>query len=423
MTIKSAAWLLFWAVSTVPGLCWHVNCGNSVQTSAPSTIDVSTFSFPAGKSAVQLPFELLANAVFVSAKVNGKGPFLFAIDTGSSGSVFASELIDELGMKPQGETRGMGAGATYKMGVVRGKIEFDLPGGLKLATDDANTVSMAGLWPLIGQRIYGAIGYDVLKDLVVEFDYEKKLVTFYAPANYNYLGKGQALGATLEMNYDPQIAGTFAVAGMAAVSTRFTIDTGAGGTIITTTLVKANDLFKTVTDKIPSPSHGVGGGESNDVVGRIESISLGPYKLRQPLVALSRDTTGSLTMEDLGINVGGNILRRFTLIIDYPRRRVILEPNSHFADPFLADASGLVLKAEGSDFKTVAVQGVVLGSPAANAGLQENDVITAVDGEPAGKYALWEIQDLLKDSGHLVKLAIKRGTRSFVCEFALRSLA
>jgi membrane-associated protease RseP (regulator of RpoE activity) len=225
------------------------------------------------------------------------------------------------------------------------------------------------------------------------------------------------------MNYDPQVAGTFAVEGMAAVSTRFTIDTGAGGTVITTPLVKANDLLKTVTDKIPSPSHGVGGGESNDIVGRVESITLGPYKLRQPLVALSRDTTGSLTMEDIGINVGGNILRRFTVIIDYPRRRVILEPNSHFADPFLADASGLVLKAEGSDFKTVVVQGVVSNSPAAKAGLQEHDEITAIDGEPTGRYALWEIQDRLKNSGHVVKLAIKRGARSFICEVALRSLA
>lgn len=357
MTIQSTALLLFWATLAGLGLGWHANARTLAQTSAASAMDVETFSFPAGKSAVQVPFELLANAVFVSAKVNGKGPFLFAIDTGSWGSVFASELADELGMKPLGETQGTGAGGTYKMGVVRGKIAFELPGGLQLSTEDANTVSMAGLWPLIGQRIYGDIGYDVLKDLVVGFDYENKLVTFYAPANYNYSGKGEALRATLEMNYDPQVAGTFAVEGMAAVSTRFTIDTGAGGTVINAPLVKANDLLKTVTDKIPSPSHGVGGGESNDVVGRVESITLGPYKLRQPLVALSRDTTGSLTMEDIGINVGGNILRRFTVIIDYPRRRVILEPNSHFADPFLADASGLVLKAEGSDFKTVVGMG------------------------------------------------------------------
>jgi hypothetical protein len=423
MTMKSLASLLFWTASATLGFCGFVNCETLAQISQADPITVGTFSFPAGKNAVQVPFELLANAVFVSTEVNGKGPFLFAIDTGSAGSVFASELVQELGVQPRGEAQGMGAGANYKMGVVRGKIEFDLPGGLKLSTDDANTVSMAGLWPLIGKRIYGDIGYDVLKDLVVEFDYEKKLVTFEAPIDYHYAGKGRVLDATLWMNYDPQISGTFAGVGMKAVSTPFTIDTGAGGTIITTPLVKANSLLKAGTDKIPSPSHGVGGGESNDEVSRIESISLGPYKIRQPLVALSQDTAGSLAMENMGINLGGNILRRFTVIIDYPHGTVILEPNSHFADPFLADASGLVLKAEGSNFRTVVVQGVVSGSPAASAGLQENDEISTVDGEPAGKYALWELQDLLKNAGRRLKLTMKRGTRSFVCEIVLRSLA
>jgi hypothetical protein len=422
MTNKLLVFLLCMATSG-PAFCWQHQDGGQVQSSTSNEADADGFSFPLGKSTAQVPFELLANAIFVSVRVNGRGPFLFAIDTGSWGSVFASELSEELGMKPQGQTDGMGAGSTYKMGVVRGKIEFTLPGGLKLSTVDANIVSMAGLWPLIGQRIYGAIGYDVLKNLVVQFDYETKVATLYSPSTYKYSGNGQALDATLAMHYDPQIAGTFTVSGLPPVSTRFTIDTGAGGTIFTTPLVKANHLLATVRVKIPSPSHGAGGSESKDVVGRIESISVGPYKVQQPLVALSQDKAGSLTMEGLGVNLGGNILRRFNVVIDYPRRTVILEPNSHFADPFLADASGLVLKAEGNDFKTFVVQGIVLGSPAAHAGLQEKDQITAIDGEPASNYALWQVQDLLKNSRHLLKLVVKRGARSFVCELALRSLA
>ena len=396
---------------------------NRAQSSVSNAADAVSFTLSSGKSSSQVPFELLANAIFVSARVNGRGPFLFYIDTGSSGSVFASELVEELGMKPQGETRGTGAGSTYKMGVVRGKIEFVLAGGLKLSTQDASTVSMAGLWPLLGRRVYGDIGYDVLKDLVVQFDYEKKLATFYAPATYKYSGNGQALDATLVMDYDPQIAGAFTAPGLAPVATRFSIDTGAGGTVITAPLVKANRLLESVQKKIPSPSHGVGGGESNDVVVRLESISLGGYKVQQPLVALSQDTQGSLAMDSLGVNLGGNILRRFTVVIDYPGRRLILEPNSHFADLFQADASGLVVKAEGDDFRTFVVQGIVPGSPAADVGMQEGDAITAIDGEPAGKYALWEIQDQLKNSGHLLRLSVKRGTRSFTYELQLRALA
>jgi hypothetical protein len=32
--------------------------------------------------------------------------------------------------------------------------------------------------------------------------------------------------------------------------------------------------------------------------------------------------------------IGGEIFRRFKLILDYSRKRMILEPNNHFNDPY-----------------------------------------------------------------------------------------
>jgi hypothetical protein len=392
-------------------------------SSANEPVEAAGFSFAAGRSTVEVPFELLGNAIYVSARMNGKGPFLFVLDTGSCCSVFAAELADQLGVNPQGEMKGTGAGSSSnKMGLVKGKIDFNFPAGLTLSTDDANTLSLAGVWPLIGRPFYGIIGYDVMKDVVVQIDYDKRIVTFYSPAAYKYSGKGQVFKTKLEMDYDPQFSGTFTVPGLAPVPTVFTIDTGAGGTIITTPLVKANHLVENIHDKLPSPSHGVGEGQSNDLVGRLASIHLGQYELRRPLVALSQDTEGSLASAAIGVNLGGNLLRRFTVTIDYPGKTLALEPNSHFADPFPADASGLVLKAEGEDFRTFIVQGIVPDSSAAKADLQPGDVITAIDGKAAQAIALWELQDLLKNSGHVVKLSIRRGSRSFTCELSLRGL-
>jgi len=39
--------------------------------------------------------------------------------------------------------------------------------------------------------------------------------------------------------------------------------------------------------------------------------------------------------------------RRFRLILDYPRQRIILEPNEHLAEPVEEDMSGFELVAEG----------------------------------------------------------------------------
>jgi PDZ domain/Aspartyl protease len=393
------------------------------QAPAPASPEPPSFVFAPGKTSVEVPFELLANAVYVSATMNGKGPFLFALDTGSCCSAFSAELAGEMGLKPEGETMGMGAGSsTNKMGLVKGHIEFGFPQGVKLATDDANTLSFEGVWPLIGRRFYGNIGYDVLKDLIVRIDYEKKIITFTSPAAFKYTGSGQSFKTTMMMNYDPQFEGAFTVSGLAPIATKFTLDTGAGGTIVSTPLVKANHLLEAVHEKLPMPSHGVGEGVSQDLVGRIANLRLGRFEVEKPLVVISQDTAGSLTLPAIGVNLGGNILRHFTVIIDYPGKTLVLEPNSHFADAFHSDASGLILAASGDDFKTFTVQAIVPDSPAAKAGLKTGDVITMFDGAPASRYALWELQDELKNSGHRLKLEVKRGTQSIQCELTLKSL-
>jgi hypothetical protein len=54
--------------------------------------------FPANQSFVRFPFEFLANAVFIPVRVNGKGPYLFYVDTGASDAIIASEEASRLGV-------------------------------------------------------------------------------------------------------------------------------------------------------------------------------------------------------------------------------------------------------------------------------------------------------------------------------------
>jgi membrane-associated protease RseP (regulator of RpoE activity) len=186
--------------------------------------------------------------------------------------------------------------------------------------------------------------------------------------------------------------------------------------------VKTHRIVERVGKILPSYSHGVGNGESRDLYVRLRGLRIGPYEIDRPILALSTDTEGSLSNADLGVNLGGNILSRFTVIIDYPGRRLILEPNSRFQEPFASDASGLVLKAQGADFKTFTVDGVVPNSPATGAGLQVGDIITAINGLPVRKYALWELQDEFKKSGQVYELKVKRGDTLLNRRLKLRSL-
>jgi membrane-associated protease RseP (regulator of RpoE activity) len=267
---------------------------------------------------------------------------------------------------------------------------------------------------MIGQRVYGNIGREILKHFIVEFDYEKKMITFYDPAKFHYAGKGQ--------HFPSPMRGQIVAPGGDPIPSEFSVASGTGGTIVTAPLVKENHLMVRVSQTVPSPSHGIGNGVSDDVVGRITQLRLGTYTVAQPLVALSQDAEGSLA-HDAFVNMGGNILSRFTVTIDYIHHEVILEPNAHFAEPFAADASGLVVEAHGADFRTFTVQGIVAGSPADKAGIKTNDIITEIDGDTASKYALWELQNLLKNSGTERSLTIKRDGKTFTVRIKLQALA
>ena len=368
---------------------------------------------PNNSASLQLPMTVRANGPYVEVKANGRGPFMFEVDTGSMTSPVASELAKEMGLQETNSTNNR----TVEIGLADG---FSVPMLLDFA-------SFAGLWPLTGRHIYGDLGYSILKYFVVEFDYERGYLTLYDPKKYEYSGDGAAFPASLEMGYDPRIEGKLLIAGDVEIPVRFTLDTGAGGTVVSAPIVKAHNLLKLVTPKVPNAgkpkTDGVNGLVFETTTARIDAIKLGNLVIDHPLVALSTDTDGPFAMEDIGVNLGGNVLRRFKVIVDYSRNRVILEPNGRFHDPFPSDASGLVLEAGGPQFKRVLVRGIVQGSAADKAGLKEGDVITAIDGESTDKYALWEIQDLLKASGQERKLTVHRQNQTMIVTLELHSLA
>jgi hypothetical protein len=153
---------------------------------------------PNNSASLRLPMTVRANGPFVEAKANGHGPFVFEVDTGSMTSPLASELSNELGIEEANSTNNRSVQISFVDG-------FSVPMPLDFA-------SFAGLWPLTGRRIYGNIGYSILKHFVIEFDYERGYLTLYDPSSYEYSGGGTVFAASLEMGYDPQIEGKLLVA-------------------------------------------------------------------------------------------------------------------------------------------------------------------------------------------------------------------
>jgi hypothetical protein len=388
------------------------------------SLEPCTGAFAAGSQGLlaRMPFELLANAVFLPLRVNGRGPYLFSLDTGSSNSVIASEVTHELELVAGQTFSSSGAGSDSNMATHIGPVHFGLPGGVERSVTDGALISMSGLWPLIGKRFYGEVGFDVFGSLVVEIDYERRILSLYDPDRFRYRGAAPKLPARFYGAYDPQVEGELMTPGRAPIPVRFTLDTGAGGTIVSSPIVAKNQLLQAVGRTIKAQDRGVGGAMPSEVSAQLSALRIGPFTLQRPIVALSLDKAGSLSNEAISVNLGGNILRRFKVIIDYVNRWVILEPNRSFAQPFRSDASGLLIEAKGHNFRTFVVDGVVPGSPANDAKIARGDEIVSINGRHAAPFALWELEDQLKTVGSTVTIGVRHNGRVVPKALHLRSL-
>jgi hypothetical protein len=394
----------------------------ALVTAANLAHPIGATPFSAGTERVQFPFELLANAIYFPVLVNGGGPYLFALDTGSYNSIVAAEVSSELGIKTGAAYRAVGAGSDSSPAATIDTLDLGLAQGITLTTKQAGVVSMAGLWPLIGKRFYGDVGHDILQAFVVEINYGKQLITLHDPASYHYTGSGTTLATHLFAGYDPQIDGELVVDGQRPIPVRFTVDTGGGGTIVSAPLVAKHHLIETVARTYATQDVGIGGAKPSEVVARLAALSIGPYGIDRPVVALSQDKSGSLSSQAISVNLGGNILRRFTIIIDYLHNTLTFEPNEHFAEPYDYDASGLLLTATGTNFRTFRVDSVLVGTPAQAAGLRKGDRIIAIDGRSVDAYALWQIEDALKRAGSSLSLTIRRGNTTIFKSIKLKAL-
>ena len=84
----------------------------------------------------------------------------------------------------------------------------------------------------------------------------------------------------------------------------------------------------------------------------------------------SRAANGAFASTESQGNIGGMILEKFKIILDYKNNRVILEPNARFDDPIDYIRSGLDLESVGENYHSFKIKAVAEDSPASDAGLR-----------------------------------------------------
>jgi predicted aspartyl protease len=373
--------------------------------------------FVNGAHQTVIPIEVSARHVFVPVRVDGSETAWFFLDSGAGGTVVTRAWAEKIGLKFEGAMRAVGAAGSTSLALAK-NVKLELA-GVELPMASVTVLDTSAGLPPLGHPWEGLLGYDVLSRVVVRVDYEHKEITLYDPAAFVPGDHAAALPITFLGNW-PLVSAKITLPGRPPIETKCFIDSGSGGLMLTTPFTNANHVLEAVTKTVSGSIYGAGG-EARRFSGRISSLELGPYKLSGPVAGFSPNIKeGALASTDIGAMIGGEILERFTVTFDYPHHRLLLEPNSRFADAFRANQSGLSLIAKGPGFHTFESDYVEPGSPAELAGLRKGDLLSMLDGHPASELDLDKIDRLFQQNGRTLPLTIQRDGRTFEVQLELK---
>jgi len=428
----------------------------------PVVLFSQNYELPIGEKYQKIKFKLVNNLIIVPIEVNGTN-LSFILDSGVNKPILFNlsdkdsiqiNNVSEIAIKGLGEGDAIDAlsssGNVFKIGKAINNDQL-----LYVVMDKELNLS-----PRLGLPVHGIIGYDLFRDFVVEINYSSKFIKLHFPELYKRPKKARTQTLPLHIVQNKAyVQGHVLMKNKHSIPVKLLVDSGSSDAIW---------LFEDVGKGLGVPKNNyedfLGQGLSGSVFGKrtkIEGISLGSFQLKDAKVAFpDLQYFNSITsLGDRNGSLGGEVLKRFTLVFNYRERTLSLRKNALFNRPFdfnlsgidiqhngvryisesLADPRGLVVKDSGKSFGDVQllfenrtrlsvvpeiiVSGIRAGSPGHEAGLQEGDVILAVNGKKIHKYKLQQILHMLNEKeGKRVKVLIERYQRDMLITYVLKDV-
>jgi PDZ domain len=357
--------------------------------------------FALGGNAAQVPAEFIGNLIFLPVRVNQTQPSLFVLDSSAAATSIDPGRASELGIAP-----GQPA-----------ELDFT---GVNVPLAALPAMAKSGFGAQVGRLYEGTLGADFFSAVVVKVDYARQTLQLYDPATYQYSGQGKSFPLTFAGG-EPVVQAKFTMASGKHFEAEFAVNTALDASIVLSEKYsESRGLFSSSLATIPGTDSLSDEGK-DAALGRLKSFEMGPYVADSPIIVFSQ---GSLPVAGSRIagEIGADMLRRFTVIFDYPHQRLILEPNLHIQEEDEEDKSGLTIVAKGSGLKTFVVTEVAPATPAAEAGIEKGDIIAGVDDEAAADLTLWDVRNLFRQIGHKYTLLLERNGQTLTVTFQMRRL-
>jgi hypothetical protein len=334
----------------------------------------------------QLPAEFISNLVFVPVRVNQSQPSMFQLDTTADTSAINPSRATELGL------------SSLRSPVLNlTNVDAGIP---KLDSNTAGDFAQR-----VGRSYEGTIGNDLLSDTVLEIAYSRQTVRLYDAGSFQYKGGGKSFPLTIHDGL-PAVRAKIEFAGHKSGEVLFIINTAlTAPLLISDRYAHEHHLFKGHVKTYPI-APGELGIPGNAVMARAEMFRIGSYDVAGPLAAFAEGAFPGSDDPQVAGEIGGGMMRRFTVTIDYVRKIAYFEGNGQIRSDDHEDMSGISLAAGGPGLKTLEVTLVRSGSSGSDAGIQKGDVIEGIDDEATSDISVASARALFTNVGHKYKLLI-----------------
>lgn len=340
------------------------------------------------------------NLVFLAAGVNRGQPSLFQLNSTVAESSISPDRASELGL---------------------GDLQMPVLNltGVDVSLGSLPQVADKNFSERVGREYEGTLGNDFLSGTVVEIDYARQTVRLFDAGSFKYSGRAMPVKLAFTSGL-PTVHARINVSGGKTAEGDFVLNTALDQSLLISE--KFAESHKLHPHKpIASTDYGIGDGRSA-VLSRVNEFYLGPYTLAQAIGVFPNGK--SLGSSDPGIagEIGGGLLRRFVVTIDYPHQQVIFDSASEFRTDEIEDMSGLTIAASGPGLKRFEVVQVWPHTPGAEDGFVKGDVIEGVNDEAAADMSLPELRALFHQPSAKYKVLVDRSGKTLTLTLQMKRL-
>ncbi|HEX7861547.1 MAG TPA: aspartyl protease family protein [Verrucomicrobiae bacterium] len=263
-----------------------------------------------------IPIKLQHNRILLSGKLNATGPHTFLLDSACTIPTIHPSLIDELKLEPSGRVRINGIA-----GVERAPTYRNLTLQFGEASYKPRRVASLPSEREHSRRRDGVIGSGFFETFVVELRPREKVIKLHKPGSFEYSGKGEIIPLRFREEI-PVVDAAMTLKDGSVLKGEFEVDTGCdSGICLGDHFVKEHSLVSKLSGK-ESEKFGIGGSvDTVDV--RIPTFSIGAREFKNAQSDLFLD--GSPVDKPLAGHIGMGTLGKGVVILDYSRKRMIVE--------------------------------------------------------------------------------------------------